>query len=92
MYKQYVRKQNFSIGQYNPSHLHVSHKIGHKMHWGINLPPSLKNTIPSFLPRHPPLNLQNPSPPFFRQSPLYIGFSRPHPPLKVGFFSEPQKC
>ena len=48
----------------------------------------LKNTTPSFLPSSP-LNQQTVQAPLFRQSPLCIGFS--WAPLKVWFFSEPQK-
>ena len=54
-------------------------------------PPSLKNTTPLFLSKSPLkyANCPSPLPLFFRQYPLYIGFSRiPPPPLHVGFFSE----
>ena len=37
----------------------------------------------------PPLNMQTVQTPFFRQSPLYIGFF--WTPLKIRFFSEPPK-
>ena len=51
------------------------------------------NYLPSFnivcITKHP-LNLQTVQAPLFRQSPLYIGFSWT-PPLKIVFFSEPQK-
>ena len=56
----------------------------HSVHWGIN-------------PYHPlscqalSLNLQTVQAPLLRESPLYISFSwTPLPPLKIGFFREPQ--
>ena len=57
------------------------------MHWGIN-PPS-KTPPPRFC-KAPPIDLQTFQGPLFRQSSLYIGFS--WPPIKVGLFSELQKC
>ena len=51
--------------------------------------PPLKNTIHSFLPRSPPLNLQAVQAPFLSNPPSILVFREPS--LKVGFFSEPQK-
>ena len=53
--------------------------------------PLRKNTTPSMLPNRAPLikSTNCPSPLFFRQSSLYIGFL--WPTLKVGSFSEPPK-
>ena len=47
----------------------------HSVHWGIN--PPLKKHHPFFLTKSPlpPLNLQTVQAPFFRQCPLYFGFS-----------------
>ena len=60
----------------------------HSVHWGMN-PPSQKYH-PAFLPS--PLQPANcPSTPFLGNPDLYIGFSLTPPPLKIGFFSEPQK-
>ena len=55
-------------------------------------PPSPQKHPPSFL-SSPPLNLQTVQAPFFKESPIYIGFfvnpiSRSP---KIRFFSEPQK-
>ena len=56
--------------------------------WGINCPPPQKHH-PLFLPKSP-LNQQTVQAPLIRQSsPIYWFFKIP--PLKVGFFSEPQK-
>ena len=53
-------------------------------------PPVPQKHYPLFLAK-PPLNLQTVQAPLFRQAPLYVGFLWPPPPLKIGFFSEPQK-
>ena len=63
------------------------------MYIGVSTP-SLKKTIPLFLakppPPPPPLKSANGrSPPFLGNPPLYIGF-RETPPVKLGFFHEPQ--
>ena len=59
------------------------------MYIGVSTP-SLKNTIPLFLAKPPPLKSANGrSPPFLGNPPLYIGF-RETPPVKLGFFHEPQ--
>ena len=66
--------------------------MNHNVHWGINPLPQK---------HHPPLSCQAPtpppplksangrSPPFLGNPPLYIGF-RETPPVKLGFFHEPQ--
>ena len=56
---------------------------------GIGVSTPLPSKTPPLFLAKPPLNQQTVQAPPFRQSPLYIGFSRP--PLKVGSFSEPQK-
>ena len=61
----------------------------HSVHLGINPPPS--KTPPHFSCQAPPLDLQTVQAPPFRQSPLHIGFLSTPPPLKIRFFSEPQK-
>ena len=65
------------------------------MYIGVSTP-SLKNPLPPFLakppPRPPPRPLKSAngrSPPFLGNPPLYIGF-RETPPVKLGFFHEPQ--
>ena len=61
------------------------------MYIGVSTP-SLKNTIPLFLAKPPPPPLKSAngrSPPFLGNPPLYIGF-RETPPVKLGFFHEPQ--
>ena len=59
------------------------------MHWGCQL--SLKNPTPSFLRSPPPLkSAKCPSLPFLGNFPLLIGFFV-NRPLKIRFFSEPQK-
>ena len=63
-------------------------KPHHCVHWGI----TFKNTIPSFLPS-PPLKSANcPSPSFFRQSSLYIGFCWTPLKLSCKNCNPPQKC
>ena len=57
------------------------------VHWGINPPPQKHH--PPFLAK-PPLNPQTAKPPFLG-NPLYWFSVTPPSPLKVGFFSEPQK-
>ena len=58
----------------------------HSVHWGISPP---QKHHPLFHAKSPLFKFANcPSPPLFRQSPLYIGFSWTPFPLKVRFFSE----
>ena len=60
--------------------------INHSVYWNINPPPPpppLRNTIPLFLTKPPPLNWQTVQDPLFRQSPLYIGFSRTPPKIWI---------
>ena len=62
------------------------------MYIGVSTP-SLKNPIPLFLAKPPPpaplKSANGRSPPFLGNPPLYIGF-RETPPVKLGFFHEPQ--
>ena len=61
----------------------LSFSIHVTLQCALKYQPPLKNTTPSFLPS-PPLNLQTVQALFFRQSPLYIGFS--WTPLKDWIF------
>ena len=54
------------------------------MHWGIN--PPLKNTPRLFLAVPPPKSANAQAPPFLGNTLVFR-----EPPLKIGFFSEPQK-
>ena len=57
------------------------------VHWGINPPPQKHH--PRFLAK-PPLNRQTAKPPFLGNPLYWFSVTQPSP-LKVGFFSEPQK-
>ena len=65
---------------------------GVRVQCALGYQPPLK-TPPLFLAKLPLKSSNCPSPPF-RQSPppLYCFFVNSLPPLKIGFFSEPQKC
>ena len=61
-------------------------KYFHSAHWGLNPPP-----LPLFLGKSHLKSANSPSPPFLGNLPPLYGFFV-FPPLKVGFFSEAQKC